>query len=55
MTAETYFSTNVDKTSSYELEISWGIEIKYLFLFKAYFHVFNVFDTSFVNAFKSHF
>ena len=44
------FSNNVAKTCSYKLKISRNIKIKYVFHFKAYFHVLDTFHASCLSA-----
>ena len=41
---EIYFSNDVAKTCSYELEISRNTEINHLFHFKHFFHVIDIFQ-----------
>ena len=41
---EIYFSNDVAKTCSYELEISRNTEINHLFQFKHFFHVIDIFQ-----------
>ena len=47
-----YCSYNVAKTCSYEVKISRSIKTKYLFYFKAYFHVLETFHTRCLSAFN---